>query len=76
MHELRQGIGAIPLALQGIGDERADIVEPERRQRNLLDSCSSFADRLERPQKRVRGIDLVVPVGADQQQVPHLRVRG
>src|ERR1700716_233882 len=33
------------------------------------------ADRLQRPQKRVRGTDLVVPVGADQQQVPHFRVR-
>ena len=33
-----------------------------------------FADRLQRSQKRVRGVDLVVPVGADQQQVPHLRV--
>src|SRR6202011_2160925 len=33
------------------------------------------ADRLQRPQKRVRGADLVVPVGADQQQVSHFRVR-
>ena len=38
-------------------------------------SRSGLADRLERPQQRVRGADLVVPVGADQQQVPHLRVR-
>ena len=36
---------------------------------------SGFADRLQRPQQRVSGTDLVVPVGADQQQVPHLRVR-
>src|ERR1700675_3040746 len=32
------------------------------------------ADRLQRPQKRVRWADLVVPVGADQQQVPHFGV--
>src|ERR1700687_2635094 len=36
---------------------------------------SGFADCLQRAQKRVRGTDLVVPVGADQQQVPHFRVR-
>ena len=32
-------------------------------------------DRLQGPQQRVRGADLVVPVGADQQQVPYVRVR-
>ena len=61
--------------MQGIGDEPADIVEPERRQHDLLHPRSGLADRLQRPQQRVRGTDLVVPVGADQQQVPHLRVR-
>ena len=40
-----------------------------------MDPRSGLADRLERPQKRVRGADLVVPVGPDQKQVPHLRVR-
>jgi hypothetical protein len=29
----------------------------------------------QRPYQRVHGADLVVPVGADQQQVPHFRVR-
>src|SRR5713101_1708372 len=61
--------------MHGIGDELADIVEPERRQHDLLDPRSGLADRAQRPQKRVRGTDLVVPVGADQQQVPHFRVR-
>src|SRR6202020_1646145 len=32
-------------------------------------------DRLERPRKRVGGDDLVVSIGPDQKQVPHLRVR-
>src|SRR5229473_4905614 len=61
--------------MQGIGDELADIVEAERCQHDLLDPRSGFADRLQRAQKRMRGADLVVPVGADQQQVPYLRVR-
>src|ERR1700676_5182197 len=61
--------------MYGIGDELADIVESERRKRDLLDPRSGFADRLQLPQQRVRGTDLVVAVGADQQQVPHFRVR-
>src|SRR6266566_7674939 len=61
--------------MHGIGGEQAEIVESERRQHDLLDPRSGFADRAQRPQKRVRGTDLVVPVGADQQQVPLFRVR-
>ncbi len=33
-----------------------------------------MVDDLELPQKRVAGHDLVVAVGADQQQVPYLRL--
>src|SRR3984957_4229248 len=61
--------------MERVCDQPANIVEPERGQHNLLDLCSGLADRLERPQKRGRGDHLVVPVGADQQQVPRLRVR-
>src|SRR5258708_37387290 len=61
--------------MQSIGDKPADIVDPERRQHDLVHLRSGFADRLKSPQKRVRGADLIVPVGADQQHVPHLRVR-
>ncbi len=57
-----------------IGDEPADIVEPERRQYDLMHPYIDRADRLQRAQQRVRWTDLVVPVGADQQQVPHFRV--
>jgi hypothetical protein len=65
LHHLCQGPRVLRLAVQSIGDKPADIVDPERRQHDLVHLCSSFADRLERPQKRVRGADLVVPVGAD-----------
>ncbi len=60
--------------MHGIGDQLADIGESERRQHDLVDSHSGLADRLQRSHKRVRGTDLVVPIGADQQQVPHVRV--
>src|SRR5246127_5469537 len=61
--------------MHGIGDERADIVEPERRQHNLLALRSGFAERLQRPHKRVRRANLVIPVGSDQQHVSYLRMR-
>src|SRR6202047_1673025 len=61
--------------MQSIGDKPSDIVEPKGCQHDLLDRRSGIANRLERPQKRVRGADLVVSIGPDQKQVPHLRVR-
>ena len=67
-------MAGIPLAVQGIGDEPADIVEPEGRQHDLLHSRSGLADRLQRPHERVRRTDLVVAVGPDQHQVPHVRI--
>src|SRR5467141_2749642 len=62
--------------MQGVGDELADIVESKRRQHDLLDSRSGIADRIESPQKRMGRTDLVVPVGSNQKQMPHFRVRG
>src|ERR1700688_4260035 len=61
--------------MQSSGDNPSDIIEPKGRQHDLLDPRSGIANRLERPQKRVRGTDLVVSIGPDQKQVPHLRVR-
>ena len=72
---MRQGPAARQLAAKSVGDEPADIVERERRQCDLVNLNSGLADRLERPQKRVRGDDLVVSIAPDQKQVPHLRVR-
>src|SRR6478752_1642179 len=60
--------------MQGIGNELADIVESERRQHDLSDSCSGFADGLQHPHKLVGGSDFVVAVGADQEQVRHFRM--
>src|ERR1700676_5301667 len=61
--------------MQSIGDKPSDIVEPKGCQHDLLERRSGMANRLERPQKRVRGSDLVISIGPDQKQVPHLRVR-
>src|SRR6202051_1034765 len=63
------------LAMQSIGDKPSDIVEAKGCQHDFLHPRSGIANRLERPQKRVRGTDLVVSIGPHQKQVPHLRVR-
>src|SRR5713226_1897225 len=42
-------------------------------QDDLLHYRSSLADRLELAHQRMGGIDFVVPVGADQHQVLHIR---
>ena len=60
--------------MEGIRDEMAEIVEPEGSQHDLMHPRIGFADRLERPQQRVCGTDLIVPIGPDHQQRPHLRV--
>ena len=76
VHQLRQRLRALRLAMQGIGDEPADIVESESGASTI--SCTrASASRIASSvrMQRVRRADLVVPVGADQQQVPHLRVR-
>src|ERR1700693_6584627 len=61
--------------MQSIGDKPSDIVDPERRQHDLMHPRIGVTDRFKSPQKRVRGSDLVVSIGPDQKQVPHLRVR-
>ncbi len=67
VYQPRQGARALRLAMEGVGDESADIVEPEGRQHDPMHTRIGFADRLERPQKWVRGADLVIPVSANDQ---------
>jgi hypothetical protein len=61
--------------MQGVGDQPPDIVRREWPQPELLYLSCRVSNRREHPHERVRGADLVVPIGPDQQQVPHLRVR-
>ena len=63
------------LRVQSIGNQLFQIVVSERRQHYVLDPRSGTADHRERARQRVRGADLVVPVGPDQHQVPHLGMR-
>ena len=75
VHQLRQRRGALRLAVKRVRDELAHIVQRERRKHDLLHAslrrCGSpRASRI----SGCDGTDLVVAVGADQQQVPHIRL--
>jgi len=74
LHQLHQGPGVLWPAMQSIGHEPADILEGKGAHHYFLDRRSGTANRLEHSQKWVRGFDLVVSIGPDQQQMPHLRV--
>ena len=75
IHQLSQGSRAPMLRMQGIREQPLHVVRHEGRKPDLPHPPPGIPDRREHPRERVRGTDLVVPVGADQQQVPHLRVR-
>jgi len=47
----------------------------QRRQYDILYCRARSTDRNERARERVRSVDLVISIGADQQQVPDIRLR-
>src|SRR5271154_1275184 len=73
VHERRQRRGANGFAAKRIGDQLPKVVAGERRQSDLLHLYSGSADRIELAHQRMRGVDLVVAVGADQHQMLQLR---
>jgi hypothetical protein len=68
---------ALPHAMQSIGDEAEDIVEPEGRQHDFLNPRCGLADRLQRPHQRVHNGDLVAYIGSDTvgSEICRLRIR-
>jgi len=72
VHEPRKRLGALRLAVEGIGDEASDLLESEGSQRDVVHGDPGLANRRQRLHERVRGTDLVVPVRADQQERAHL----
>jgi hypothetical protein len=73
IHQLRQRCGDRGFATKGIRDQLPEVIARERLQADLLHLCSGLADRIELAHQRMCGIDLVVPVGADQHQILQLR---
>ena len=75
VHQSRQWGGTVRRAAKRIRNEPDQVFLGERRKTDFLHESSRLADSTERAQKRMRGTDFVLPVGADQQHVPHFRVR-
>src|SRR5262245_12411324 len=74
VHELCQRGDALRLAVKRMPDQPPQVVVGERCKYDLLHSRSSLADRFELSYQRMGGIHFVVPVGADQHQVPYIRL--
>ena len=75
VHQLRQrGRRAPARSESASATNRPEIVAGEGRKDDLLHDRSGLADRLELAHQRMGGRDLVVPIGADQQQVLHIRL--
>ena len=74
VHQLRQRGGALRFAVKRIRNQPSQVFTGEGRKHDLLHYRSRFADRFELAHQRMGGIDLVVPIGADQQQVLHIRL--
>jgi hypothetical protein len=55
--------------MKGVRQQLAQIVTPERCENDVLHCSASLADRVELAHQRVRGIDLVGPIRADEQHV-------
>src|SRR5262245_25470443 len=62
------------LALKRIRNQPLQIVTGEGCKDDLLHGCSSLTDRFQLAHQGMRRIDFIVPVGADQQQVAHIRL--
>ena len=62
------------LRTQGVGDELSHVAGRERLERDLLDAPPGVADLRQRPDQRMRGAEFVVAIGADQEDVPHIRI--
>ena len=73
LHQLRQWRGAFGLTMKSIRNQLSEVATSERLQGKLLHLSSGLADRIELAHQRMRGIDFVVAIGADQHQMLQLR---
>src|SRR5713101_102687 len=65
VHQSRQRGGIVRRAAKRIRNEPPQVFAGERRKTDLLHDRSRLADSIERGHKRIRGTDLVVPIGPD-----------
>ncbi len=73
-HELGQLGAVVRAALQAIGEQLADVVGAERPERDAPDVELLGGELVEHHGQGMRGVDLAVAIGADQEQVVDTRV--
>ena len=73
MHQLRKGRSALRFAAKRVCNQLREVFAGERRKRDLLNRRTSVLDGLKLAHQRMHGINLVVPIGADQHKVLQIR---
>ena len=71
--EPRERRDALRLRVKGIGDQLRHVLLCEGRQRDLVHDRSGVANGVELPHQRMGGIDFVIAIRADDQQMPDVR---
>ena len=74
IYKLRQRRGPGRFAMQRVGDELSDMLELQRGKLDLADLRPRAAHRRKPTRQRMRDVDLVVAIGADQHQMAHVRL--
>ena len=69
MNQVRERGGALRFVMKGVRQQLTQIVTSERCENDVLHGRASLADHIELADQRVGGIDLVVPIRADEHQV-------
>ena len=75
VHQLRERGRALRLAAQGVRDQLSQISSVSGASTISCTAAPRPADRIQLAHQRMRGIDFVVPIGADQEQMPNVRLR-
>src|ERR1700716_4204244 len=73
MHQLREGCSTLRFAAERIRNQLGEVFAGERRKRDLLYPRTRGLDGLKLAHQRMHGIDLIVPISADQHQVLQIR---
>ena len=75
VEQLRQGFDGAAARAQRVGHELRQIVARERSHAQIEEPAFGIAQRLQSHGEPVRRQNLIVPVRADQQEMPHLRLQ-
>src|SRR5215468_2951595 len=73
VHQLCKWRGLICVDAERVCYQPTQVFGSQRAELDVLYPCGGF-NRFQRAHKRMRGRDLIIPVGADQQHVPHIRM--